>query len=984
MDDRSKGKREFDVDENGNPSSASETYPLLSHNYKQMREYSGSRHPSKKLDSAFPARLESFGSYPINGQSVKDLEDSHLNQEGGRKRKKVKKEKGVERKAEECENYQGNKALDELLSFIENNGTGAKNTKKLNHTDSQVEKNKKNKDKKHRVTQEKSEFKADVKIGERKDKASENLGTHSKHIILSVENTDSVAEAEVSVSREDNSILQNYTVEEEEKDVVKDNICISNSVVNETEKQEVEDVEKIMGNSTAKITNEESENLDMDVEGTFEDAVKKEYLDDVKTVEEIVENRMENNLCKKDVDIVKESAINHKIINTNSVSEESEKKMGKNGKGGNTVNGIKHNNVKNSKKKMAASDKGDSANQSVTNGPKNVVTSQIDFLKTEDLGDHSYSNYIFTDIDTIKPVEEEFKVVGGKKKKKGGSLVKEIPQREVFLPPRPVAREERRKPTRSITPPPSSYSIASDTEPDHNPDLSLSSFPALASARQGRSTFRDGRRNSTGDVPKEIPMKSTDDSDMESVKSLPVASQALSPRLPMSYAKMAASPKPNGTLADIVHDEGRIVDPAEKGADLKCAVWKGSLTERRHSIGSSREGKESDLPASRQKFGSQELVKSAEPQDVCASSESSEIVQENPLKDGSSDAPLSEQAYEEESMPSCSVRTDHQTLSSRQVEEACSDLDLKDNVGQENQVQDVYSSQFETKFKPSKSKSFDCPKSMKTVMHKTTNNKKVPKSHQSVVFLDKRVKIPQNLGITFGFLDSDSELQDVSSELVNTSSDTSVSNSVSNTEIDNTVLCQPSSPPLQESVRKANNSESISFTKGTSSDTVIHSSEVSVEKPCSNSSSNKLSSPSVKTNDYKKLQHLDGKNGIVNHLFSSNIQPNPNSDSILFMSEPCCEVSSVTDESKISEDSDPAKGNNSVDVQKLGNYVLVHFGDGITNSSETESDTKDTVGQIQYQPEKEKMVHRYNGQDVELANFLFNGKFSFSSVRNYL
>lgn len=164
----------------------------------------------------------------------------------------------------------------------------------------------------------------------------------------------------------------------------------------------------------------------------------------------------------------------------------------------------------------------------------------------------------------------------GKKKKKGGPVTaKETQSKEASAAQRVPIREERRRPQRSITPPPSSIvtSLSMEAERNKMRDLSPSSFPALGAGRQGRQSFRDGRRSSTGDVPKEILIKPQDDSDLESVKSLPASAQAVSPRLQISYAKMAASPKPNCSVSTFHSD-----DPEDRSVfrvylhDNKCAI----------------------------------------------------------------------------------------------------------------------------------------------------------------------------------------------------------------------------------------------------------------------------------------------------------------------------------------------------------------------------------------------------------------------------
>ena len=150
--------------------------------------------------------------------------------------------------------------------------------------------------------------------------------------------------------------------------------------------------------------------------------------------------------------------------------------------------------------------------------------------------------YIFTDFGCTLPQEDDFKEVK-KKKKRPKEPVTPVQKDAVFHALCQV--EPHRKPhvsAHSVTPPPTSSVCSDDAHVERA--LSPSSFPVL-----GRS--REGRRNSTGNAPPVDGMQ--DDSDMESVKSVPIGSDlggqldgGLSPSnlAKQSYAKIAAAQRP--------------------------------------------------------------------------------------------------------------------------------------------------------------------------------------------------------------------------------------------------------------------------------------------------------------------------------------------------------------------------------------------------------------------------------------------------------
>lgn len=203
--------------------------------------------------------------------------------------------------------------------------------------------------------------------------------------------------------------------------------------------------------------------------------------------------------------------------------------------------------------------------------------------------------YIFTDFDNVPPVEEEFQVVSKPKKKKQQQQQRSGPSphgsyRESSLD---FTREDRgrsRRPMRSITPPPTP--TTSQEKPSERA-FSPSAFPVLS----GRP--REGRRNSTGNAPCEANL---DDSDMESVKSLPLVAGSSStsnktscntspgsgrPQV-ISYAKIAAAPKPNkGSLNSSCSNAAGIINTSVKGnASGVPLVKPNANAERRHSLDS--------------------------------------------------------------------------------------------------------------------------------------------------------------------------------------------------------------------------------------------------------------------------------------------------------------------------------------------------------------------------------------------------------------
>ncbi|CAH1802146.1 unnamed protein product [Owenia fusiformis] len=244
---------------------------------------------------------------------------------------------------------------------------------------------------------------------------------------------------------------------------------------------------------------------------------------------------------------------------------------------------------------------------SIGDGNRSDVISEV--LDSTNIDTPSY--YIFTDIEPVPKVEEAFQKVDRKKKKHvtphnnhtHNHHLSSYPsshrthphQRDNFqhrdqirekernstIPNPHVESEPPKRPTlavRSITPPPS-------VEGQKERALSPSAFPALGG----------GRRNSTGTVTALEVQAPPSDSDVESVRSLPLPSDSIPPVI--SYAKIAASPKPK--------------DKGPSAAMVKIIAQGTGNTERRHSVGSLNDSinscKQQEGDSNEKKYSSQEL-----------------------------------------------------------------------------------------------------------------------------------------------------------------------------------------------------------------------------------------------------------------------------------------------------------------------------------------------------------------------------------------
>lgn len=152
--------------------------------------------------------------------------------------------------------------------------------------------------------------------------------------------------------------------------------------------------------------------------------------------------------------------------------------------------------------------------------------------------DINSSNYKFTDKEPLSLNDTGFTEV--RKKKKLRTPGAPSSNHEPFHASHESYNHRHTTPIRSITPPPKS----SSRQEKHERAFSPSGFPELG----GSGRPREGRRNSTGNVPC---VTSLDDSDLESVKSLPAGTSndlVLAGPL-VSYAKIAAKPKQTGSSA---------------------------------------------------------------------------------------------------------------------------------------------------------------------------------------------------------------------------------------------------------------------------------------------------------------------------------------------------------------------------------------------------------------------------------------------------
>ena len=856
----------------------------------------GYRSIKHKNITLFPATLRDFAPYSLAQTPISDLDPSHYqSQEQSRAEKKQNRRKQKQesfKKAEDVENYVGNKALDELLDFIESDKNGRKPKKNsqisndVTFTTKSNEKNKKNKEKK--LNKSVNEEKCDVKDSKEEAIETKNIDEttpliNSKKAEFTDYKTQSVQNhvdphLKNSISRMGNTAIKDTADEKEDLN---------------DEKNEVISVDEMGTVSEDKMAHETlSDKMDTCLDGANK-INKKDKKSNSKSVEKqnqsnkakgkgVNNPNIENCLVNGDIELAVEKTTSSKPKpQTNNVKHKSDKSATKGTKDtiNNTLSALTNNNV-----------------------DKTSYLDELDLVQNED--------YRFTDFEPLRK-EPEFTVVGKKKRK---VPVKEpVSTRETLIQQKTVKREEYRKSQRSVTPPPLNK-LASNVEGERTRDLSPSAFPALGSSNQ--PGFRDARRNSTGDVRTEVQsiIKAQDDSDIESVKSLPASSQgvwgqnSLSPRLPVSYAKMAASPKPSVTSLGSSTTED---DPGDASMDLKAANWKGQIKERRHSIGSHPENvKDSDGNLVKQKYGSQEVLTAniSEPEVLLLDSEFPKVGLDSKLHKESNSVKFEENktslsnhrnnVSDGSSAPKDADNAHSQLTSSPSVWKSVNNSEpakqeLLVNVKSENFNEIDKCS--ESSYKVSNHRK-TCETNIEKVKatKQTTNNSK--KSKQSVIFMDKRVsQAPRNLGISFFF---DSENEPCATE--------------NNSE--NMQKCSSSS--VQNSPNIPKTSDSKNSRKSFSDNSVI------------DATSNKESHP------------LAGKNGVVDHINFPNLKNShhPHLDNaIMFISEP----NQVIDIAQISNDSDLSNSKQQSLNSQPNNIVLVSIGNKI--DLEKNSDRKSVV-----------------------------------------
>ncbi|XP_021373122.1 nuclear pore complex protein DDB_G0274915-like isoform X2 [Mizuhopecten yessoensis] len=1061
-----KGKK-ADFDENGNPR-LSDVSQLMPNSYMQMRE------PPQPVDrgatasktrfrqnqnGCFPSKLEQLENYPFSGQQVRDLEDLSAAQSSAdsanapkKSRKKVKKEKVI--RAEEVENYVGDKDVSELVKFIEqdNGGPAAKKAvKKLNHTTTvplpttndaitttvkTTEKNaKKSRDKKHRLPvnnkvveghsgRERSESGSALSGKEEEeevvDKVTEDLPSVQLKQDEDIELEAVIVENPIAVQSKDSLLLLHNT------SVSVNTMGNSYGRTSKEENELITSEESVIG-ACEKLNNDMSGENNKDFSKLVTQnnhvvhSIGKVKINSLHENDKIHEDKsVQNNKKKMGSVTVTTSA----SVNNNKKTDKAKNATGEEKLVTGATNNIKHNNNKNSKVKGEVTHgetfecEGQTKSDNAKVVPSKASASSVAAANVKNnvvMSEENYGNYIFTDLD-LPAAEPEFTIVGKKKKRPVTGQVHTTPQMikepnnsnhsikngSVHATLRTVGRVERpRKPVpRSVTPPPrNSLSTTDSIDSERLRDLSPSSFPALSSSSSsincGRQTFREGRRNSTGDVPcKEIALKVQDDSsDIESVKSLPVAPGG--PILPVSYAKMAASPKPSNTsLAGSSGEAEEVYDSSqEANKEWKSANWKGSPTERRHSIGSSPENnlKETDnMLQTRLKYGgSQELLLApgeAEEESVApgeqeavspVASPSACFMSEDPFEVvvSSASAPIcSKVMFGDVTMASVSRKCKGtNSLSDHKVSVSPSTINktlLPEDVGVVTPLRgngDVESAPLPSMegvngapgecILPLKEPSPKCggqqTKSLvPPTKHQIGNGRKVHKN-KSVIFLDKKMnQVPKNLDITFGFeLAIDTDSVGISQGQCNVVDDTSLSSTSSPSAT--SVLSHQSSPSESDvpsvdinSVITSSHQHSHSET---SNEMCITSSLTFDNEKCKQSVVTNLSKDNI-----SKISHsLSGKNGVVlpktDHceiVLSASVETSN-------MALHNCQTSKSTIENKISSDPDIPKGNNS-----RPNSIVVSYGNAnnklmdVASSIPSASDKTDCARQLRFVPEK--------------------------------
>lgn len=661
-------------------------------------------------------------------------------------------------RAEDCENYKGNKPIDELINFIGGQNDSNRKTKKLPAAASEdipsktQKSNKKNKDKKQ---------KSSTVSGANSVKDGSGVkGGNSAQTVTGVVEGGSRNNMGNSSAKDDcvenpveNGDIDGFVKEKDELDVLKEN------------------------------------NKKMDVKkgnlGLTENCVDSVQTINIKEIYKEKETASTNN--KRDA------------VNASHAAENNKKKSEKSGKASKADksemsvsksddtmkvdtaaanNTVKQKNAKNKKSKPVS--------PTVKMERDSVVE---ELMNPQVLGDFPSidNNFIFTDLDVPQvPKEDEFTIVGKKKKKVAASAKDAQPHHNNFLTGGNGGKSRRYEEKRggnSVSHAPKANVHASQQPSSveseaHMRDLSPSAFPALGSGK-GK---QEGRRNSTGDVPIPTGLKTQDDSDLESVKSLPAtqgsqaADSALSPRL--SYARITA---PLGSSKHRNSGDSGVNSTldVESEIDPKKAVWKGSPTERRHSIGSSPEvvnknaGSNITSAAASLKAGSQEHIV-ADAALKAADNSGASVRKLNAWgksnNQETSRKPEPQIVLDKENSPS-EIRNDAKVSNASSVQSAVPlGVDIDSSFGSVSQSQLISASKAPPTSKPVESvhteteipNSSSSNRNLSTASssvhkqdatkHSKTSNGSNGKKQKSVIFLDKRVEeTPGNLGISFGF-----------------------------------------------------------------------------------------------------------------------------------------------------------------------------------------------------------------------------------------
>lgn len=516
------------------------------------------------------------GPKPYNSANHRETEN-----DAAAKVRRRKKKTEDKKTSEDIENYQGDKSIEELMRFIGGQNESNKKSKKNSPVNEDIstktqKSNKKNKDKKQKSpTASSSLEEAETKEGGTAKTGSLGYQGSEDNMGNSSGKTDSV---DIPIVK--NGDIDGLTPHKKEKlakALLKDNDNVDKSAI--------------------------LVNNDKLVKGTVicRESVKEKEPSATNNKRDIVSitNSVDN--IKKKVEKPSKAS---KVDKSEMPASKSEDVLKLDHSLPNNVT-VKQKNSKNKKTKPTSPTVKLDNDISVSETDQQSVLSSF---SNETIGKDTF---IFTDLDVPQvPKEDEFQLVG-KKKKKATKEVEKIQNNFVMNYTKPSRRHEEKRQVLSHVPNKATIAQSPPGENDtHVRDLSPSAFPAL------RQSIQEGRRNSTGDVPIPCVLKSQDDSDLESVKSLPATQGSqtvesiLSPRL--SYAKMAAGSK---VLDSSCSSEKRSsLDSGDSDYDHKKSLWKGSPTERRHSIGSSPEvvnkltGSPSAVTATSVKAGSQEHI----------------------------------------------------------------------------------------------------------------------------------------------------------------------------------------------------------------------------------------------------------------------------------------------------------------------------------------------------------------------------------------